>query len=215
MGAKGFDFASPSEIFDEMARLTPIYGGVSYNRLGESGLQWPCPSQDHPGTPILYTQQFNRSNGKAKFSVLQYRPSKEVPDEEYPFVLITGRSLYQYHTGTMTGKVKGLNELKGSEALEIHPEDAAQLGIFDDEVAVITSRRGQVAARARVTESSPKGTVFLTFHFGEVPTNRLTNPTLDPEAKIPELKVCAVRLEKGNENSLQTPVGEQDLDDLY
>ncbi len=215
MGVKGFDFAIPSEIFDEMAKLTPIYGGVSYNRLEESGLQWPCPSQDHPGTPILYTQQFNRSNGKAKFSVLQYRSSKEVPDEEYPFVLITGRSLYQYHTGTMTGKVKGLNELKGSETLEIHPEDAIQLGIFDDEVAVITSRRGQVAARVRVTESSPKGTVFLTFHFSEVPTNRLTSPVLDPEAKIPELKISAVRLKKGDESNLQAAAREQDLDDLY
>jgi formate dehydrogenase alpha subunit len=215
MGEEGFNFTLPSEIFDEMAKLTPIYGGVSHNRLEESGLQWPCPSQDHPGTPILYAQQFNRSNGKAKFSVLHYHPPKEVPDEEYPIVLITGRSLYHYHTGTMTRKVKGLNELKGSEGVEIHPEDANHLGIFDGEVALITSRRGRVAARVRVTESSPKGTVFMTFHFGEVPVNRLTNSALDPEAKIPALKICAVRLEKGNENNLQAAVGEQDLDDLY
>jgi formate dehydrogenase alpha subunit len=215
MGVKGFDFTLPSEIFDEMAKFTPIYGGVSYKRLEESGLQWPCPSPDHPGTPVLYTQQFNRSNGKAKFSVLRYHPPEEAPDEKYPIVLITGRSLYHYHTGTMTRKVKGLNELKGSEVVEIHPEDATLLGIFEGEVALITSRRGQVAARARVTESSPKGTVFLTFHFAEVPTNRLTNPALDPEAKIPELKICSVRLEKGNESDLQAAVGEQDLDDLY
>jgi formate dehydrogenase alpha subunit len=215
MGVKGFDFSLPSEIFDEMARLTPIYGGISYDRLEENGLQWPCPSQDHPGTPILYTQEFNRSNGKAKFSVLQYHPPQEVPDEEYPLVLITGRNLYHYHTGTMTRKVKGLNELKGSETVEIHPQDATPLGISDGDVTMITSRRGQVAARARVTESSPKGTVFLTFHFDEVPANRLTHLALDPEAKIPELKVSAVRLEKGDENNLQTATGEQDLDDLY
>ena len=215
MGEAGFHFTLPSEIMDEIARLTPIYGGISHTRLAERGLQWPCPSSDHLGTPILYTQQFGRSNGKAKFSALKYHPPVEEPDEEYPLVLITGRNLYHYHTGTMTRKVKGLNEMRGSEFVEIHPQDAAEREMVDGEVARIVSRRGQVAARIKVTENSPRGAVFLTFHFSEVPTNSLTNPALDSEAKIPELKSCAVRLEKGDEGDLQAAGGEQDLDDLY
>jgi len=194
MGAKGFDFENPSQIMDEIARLTPSYGGISYSRIEDGGLQWPCPTAEHPGTPILHTQQFTR--GKGHFVSLEYKPPMEVPDDEYPLVLTTKRSLYHYHTGTMTRRVKGLSTILGEELVEINPVDASALDISDGEVVKVTSRRGEVVAKAWVTEVTPAGVVSMDFHFGESPANMLTNPALDPVAKIPELKVCAVRVEK-------------------
>jgi len=194
MGAEGFDFDHPSQVTDEIARLTPSYGGISYRRLDSGGLQWPCPTREHPGTPILHTERFAR--GKGRFIPLKYRPPLELPDEEYPLILTTERSLYQYHTGTMTRKVSGLNVLKGEELVEINPEDAKKLGIAEGDRVKVASRRGGVVARAKVTEASPPGVISMTFHFTETRTNLLTNPGLDPVAKIPELKVCAVRVEK-------------------
>jgi len=189
---KGFDFKHPSDIMDEIASLTPSYAGISYKRLEKGGLQWPCPTKDHPGTPILHSQQFTR--GKGRFLPLEYKPPMELPDRKYPLVLTTGRSLYHFHTGTMTRKVEGLNILKG-EGIEINPHDAKALGVKDGETVKVISRRGEVKARARVTEASPVGVVFMTFHFAESPANMLTNPAVDPVAKIPEYKVCAVRIE--------------------
>jgi len=194
LGGDGFDFNHPSEIMDEIAKLTPSYGGISYRRLEDGGLQWPCPDQRHPGTPILHTEQFTR--GKGRFMPLEYKPSLEKPDSEYPLLLTTGRVLYQFHTGTMTRKVNGLNILRGEELVEMNPADTTALGITDGEAVRVTSRRGQVTAKAKVTEDCPPGVVFMTFHFAESATNLLTNPALDPLAKIPELKVCAVRVEK-------------------
>jgi formate dehydrogenase alpha subunit len=193
MGAKGFNFAHPSEIMDEIASLTPSYGGISYKRLEKGGLQWPCPTKDHPGTPILHTRKFTR--GKGKFIPLEYKPPMELPDKKYPLVLTTGRSLYHFHTGTMTRRVEGLNILKG-ESIEINPADAKALGVKDGEKVKVSSRRGEVLAKAKVTETSPAGVVFMTFHFAESPANMLTNPVVDPVAKIPEYKVCAVRVER-------------------
>ncbi|MCX6011581.1 MAG: formate dehydrogenase subunit alpha [Chloroflexi bacterium] len=194
MGGKGFDFKNVSQIMEEIASLTPSYGGISYKRLEKSGLQWPCPTPEHPGTPILHTQQFTR--GKGQFIPLEYKPPMELPDKQYPLVLTTGRSLYHFHTGTMTRKVAGLNVLKKEGEVEINPADAAKLGIADGDRVKVASRRGEVVAKANVTEVSPAGVVFMTFHFAESPANRLTNPALDPVAKIPEYKVCAVRVEK-------------------
>ena len=194
MGGKGFDFEHPSQIMDEIVSLTPSYGGISYNRLEDGSLQWPCPTQEHPGTPILHTQQFTR--GKGRFMPLEYKPPMELPDDEYPLILTTERSLYHYHTGTMTRKVKGLNIIRGEELVEINPSDASALDIADGEMVKVTSRRGEVVTKARVTDASPVGVVTMDFHFAEGPTNVLTNPALDPVAKIPELKVCAVRVEK-------------------
>ena len=191
---KGFDFARPSQIMDEIARLTPSYGGISYRRLEKGGLQWPCPTKDHAGTPILHTEQFTR--GKGQFIPLKFKPSMELPDDDYPLMLTTGRSLLHFHTGTMTRKVKGLNILRSEELVEINPRDASALGIADGERVRVVSRRGAVVAKVRVTDASPVGVVFMTFHFAESPTNQLTNPALDPVAKIPEYKVCAVRIEK-------------------
>jgi formate dehydrogenase alpha subunit len=194
MGAKGFDFGSPAEIMEEITRLTPSYGGITYERIEECGLQWPCPTLEHPGTPILHTEIFSR--GKGHFVPLEYRPPVELPDNEYPLTLTTNRSLFQYHTGTMTRKVKGLNVFRGEELMKINPYDADELGIEDGDMVEVTSRRGTVTVRADVTEATQKGIVAMTFHFVETPTNELTNPALDPVAKIPEYKVAAVRVRK-------------------
>jgi len=194
MGGKGFDFSHPSQIMEEIARLTPIYGGISYERLEEGGLQWPCPGQEHPGTPILHTKQFTR--GKGQFTPLEYKPPKELPDDDYPLLLTTGRKLYHFHTGTLTRKVKGLNILSSEELVEINPKDASVLGIADGDEIKVISRRGEVVAKANVTEVSPAGVISMTFHFAQSPTNVLTNPALDPASKMPELKVCAVKIEK-------------------
>jgi formate dehydrogenase alpha subunit len=193
MGAKGFAFKQPSQIMDEIARLAPSYGGISFGRLEKGGLQWPCPTRQHPGTPILHTKLFTR--GKGRFIPLEYRPPAELPDKNYPLVLSTGRCLYHYHT-SMTHKVKGLNVLRGEELVQINPKDAHTLRIADGDRIKVTSRRGQVTARARVTEVTPAGAIWMTFHFAESPTNVLTNPVLDPAVKTPEYKVCAVRVEK-------------------
>ena len=194
MDGKGFSFKNPSQIMDEIARLTPSYGGISYRRLEKGGLQWPCPTKEHPGTPVLHTELFTR--GKGQFMPLEYKPSIESPDEDYPLVLTTGRSLFHFHTGTMSRKVKGLNVFRGEELVEINPQDASALGIADGDRVKVVSRRGAVTAKAKVTDVSPAGVIFMTFHFAESPTNQLTSPALDPVAKIPEFKVCAVRIEK-------------------
>ena len=156
MGKKGFDYTHASQIMEEIAGLTPSYGGISFERLEkEGGLQWPCPTPEHPGTPILHSKQFTR--GRGQFVPLEYKPPMELPDNEYPLVLTTERSLYQYHTGTMSRKVAGLNILKSEELVEINPEDASALGIADGDMVKITSRRGEVTAKAKVTECSPLG----------------------------------------------------------
>ena len=194
MGCNGFDYTHPSQIWDEIACLTPSMAGITYDRLEQGGLQWPCPTPQHPGTPILHTRIFTR--GKGKLMPLSYRPAAELPDSEYPLILITGRALYHYHTRTMTGKVKGLNQLLGEEWVEINPEDASKLGIADKDTVTVYSRRGKVTARAKVTTDSPTGSVYMNFHFPESPTNALTNTACDPVSKTPELKFCAVRVEK-------------------
>jgi len=194
MGGKGFDFEGPSQIMEEISRLTPSYGGISFERLEDGGIQWPCPTKDHPGTPILHTEKFTR--GKGKLIPLEYKPPAELPDKEYPLLLTTERSRYHFHTGTMTRKVKGLTALVGEGMVEINPKDASLLAIDDGEMVKVTSRRGAVMAKAKVTEVSPVKVVTMNFHFAESPTNQLTNPALDPVAKIPEFKVCAVRVEK-------------------
>jgi formate dehydrogenase alpha subunit len=194
MEAIGFNFENSSQIMEEIASLTPAYGGISHARLEKGGLQWPCPTEDHPGTSILHSGMFTR--GRGHFVPLQYKPSAELPDREYPLLLTTGRRLYHWHTGTMTRRVKGLNDLLGEGTIEINPEDAKSRGITDGEMVKVTSRRGQISARATVTEVSPPGVVFMNFHFAESPTNVLTNPVLDPVSKIPEYKVAAVRVEK-------------------
>jgi len=184
----------PRDIMKEISRLTPIYGGINYPRVGQGGLQWPCWSLNHPGTKFLYEKEFFR--GRAKFHRVDYRTGEEEPDGEYPYVLITGRRLYHYHTGTMTRKVDGLNLLLPEGALQINPEDAMRLKVRDGDTVRVVSRRGEVTAKVQVTKRVPTGVVFASFHFHEVLINELTSSRRDREAKIPELKKCAVRIEK-------------------
>lgn len=194
LGARGFNFSHPLQIMEEIASLTPSYGGISYGRLDKESLQWPCPTTEHPGTCILHTTMFAR--GRGKFMPLDYKPSAELPDAQYPLILTTERSLYHYHTGTMTRKVAGLNTLRKEELVEMNPRDATAYGISDGDMVRVTSRRGVVEAKTKVTEASPPGVITMTFHFSESPTNAVTSRALDPVAKIPELKVCAVKVEK-------------------
>jgi len=195
MGATGFDYESSEQIFEEIAKLTPSYGGISYARIEDAGLQWPCPTADHAGTPYLHKEKFALPSGKGKFMPLKYKESAELPDEEYPYLLTTDRNLFHYHTSTMTMRVEGLKELGDRERLKIHPDDAAKLGIADAQKVKVISRRGQVEVDAQVTDVCPPGVVSMTFHFADVRTNLLTNNAIDPVAKIPETKVCAVRIE--------------------
>ena len=194
MNKPGFEYSGPAQIMREIAGLTPSYGGISYERLENGGLQWPCPTAEHPGTSILHTLSFNR--GKGKFMPLSYRPPMELPDAQYPLLLTTERSLFQYHTGTMTRKVKGLNKYRGEELVEMNPRDAERLGIAEGDIVTVNSRRGEVSARAKLSTASPEGLVMMDFHFGESPTNAVTSTHLDPIAKIPEFKVAAVKVER-------------------
>ncbi len=194
MGARGFEYRNSSEIMTEINKLAPIYGGITHQRLDKGGLQWPCPNTDHPGTPILHVNTFTR--GKGRFMPLAYKPPAEMPDAAYPLTLTTGRSLYQYHTGTMTRKVKGLNELLNENLLEINPVDAEKLHVVNGEMVKVSSRRGTIRAKTKITDVSPAGVVYMNFHFAESAANILTNAAVDPVSKIPEFKVCAVKVEK-------------------
>jgi predicted molibdopterin-dependent oxidoreductase YjgC len=192
MGA-GWHYDSPEEIFAELRSVTPQYAGMTYPRLDHGGLQWPCPTEDHPGTPVLHTERFTR--GKGLFCAVEYKPPAEEPDDEFPLILSTGRSLFHWHGGTMSRRSPGLDAIAPVAEVEIHPIDAANLGIADDSPVRVTSRRGSVVALAHLTRRSPIGTIFMTFHYAEAATNLLTLDAVDPTAKIPEYKVCAVRVE--------------------
>jgi formate dehydrogenase alpha subunit len=195
-GAQGWDYTHPSEIMDEIAAVTPIYGGMRYDRLEGDGLQWPCPNFDHPGTAILHVGKFSR--GRGLFNPVHDQPPPELPDDDYPLILTTGRVLQHWHTGTMTRRVGGLDFLAPEERVEMHPDDAARLDIQDGDWIRVTSRRGAVTARVRVFERPHPGLIFMTFHFAEALGNELTLDKFDPIAKIPEFKVCAVKVEKAD-----------------
>ncbi len=182
-----------SQIQDEIASLTPIYGGITYDRLTHQSLQWPCPDADHPGTPYLHKGRFTR--GLGKFHPVEFIPAKELPDQDYPFLLSTGRILEHFHTGTMSRRSEVLDELVSVGAIEINPADADRLAIADGQNVRVASRRGQIEIAARLTDRVAPATVFLAFHYREAPANRLTIAALDPIAKIPEFKVCAVSIQ--------------------
>ena len=186
-------YSSAKEIFDEVIKVTPSYAGMTYERLEKEGLQWPCPTADHPGTKFLHKDRFSR--GLGLFHAIEYIPPVELPDEEYPLFLSTGRVLYHYHTGTMTTRAQGPSERYPESLVEINPLDAEKLGISEGQMVKVTSRRGTVQAKAQITQKSMPGTIFMNFHFAGAPVNALTNSALDPTGKIPEYKVCAVKLE--------------------
>lgn len=191
----GYDmkYGSSHEIFEEIRRVTPSYAGITWARIEHEGLQWPCPSSDHPGTPILHSSAFTR--GKGLFHATGFTQPAEIADNDYPLLLTTGRLLYHYHTGTMTRKSEGLNERAPECQIEISGKDADKYGLVDGKKATVFSRRGKISARVNVSKMAVPGTVFIPFHFAEEAANRLTNAKLDPVAKIPEFKVCAVRVE--------------------
>jgi formate dehydrogenase alpha subunit len=188
------DYSSPAEVMDEIASLTPIYGGISYGHLGQKGLQWPCPSSDHPGTEILHSEKF--SIGLARFRPVEHLDPIEAPDEDYPFLLTTGRSLYQFHTGTMTRRTSLLEREMPLPFIEVNAKDAAELKIRNGQMIVVESRRGRVTLEAKVTSGIPEGMLFMPFHFHEAPANMLTSQALDPASRIPEMKVSAVRIRR-------------------
>ncbi len=185
------------EIFAEVASLWPGIAGIGYDRLEQDSLQWPCPTQDHPGTPFLFEKAFPlNETGKALFTKVPYVLSNELPDVEYPFVLTTGRELFHYHTGTMTRRSTGLDLVAPEAFVEVNPADARDLGVKDKEMLTVTSRRGTIRVKARVSDIVPPKVVFIPFHYKEAAANRLTSDALDPICKIMEAKVCAVRLER-------------------
>lgn len=188
----GWTFSHPSEIWEEMRRLTPDFAGIDYARLErEGGVHWPCPSFEHPGSPYLFEGSFPR--GRGKFWTLEFGTESELPDDEYPFLLSTGRVLYHWHGGTLSRRSK-LDEIWPEATAEVNPDDAARLGIETGDWLELVSRRGAVQMRAMVTHRSPQGVVFVPFHFVEAAANVLTSDRLDPRAKIPDFKVCAVSI---------------------
>ncbi len=181
-------------IMNEVASITPIYGGISFDRIDSVGLQWPCTDKDHPGTKYLHKGKFTR--GRGKFHPVEFKAPAEDPSDEYPFVLSTGRQLYQFHTGTMTRKSAAINQVSTTGYVEIHIEDAGKLGIADGDRVEVFTRRGKVSTLAKVTKNIERGWLFMPFHFCEGPANMLTIDALDPLAKIPEYKVCAATIQK-------------------
>ena len=190
----GWDYENPAQIMDEVAALTPIYAGVSHERLenGET-FQWPVKDKNHSGTPILHVGQFSR--GLGKFHAIDHVPPAELPDDEYPMLLGTGRVLFHWHGGEMTRRSKGLLEIYPQALIEVNEEDAAKLDLNEKKRVRVSSRRGSIEAEALITDRVPPGMVYANFHFPEASANELTIAALDPIAKIPEYKVCAVKIE--------------------
>jgi predicted molibdopterin-dependent oxidoreductase YjgC len=194
LGFKGFDWEGPQEIFDEACSLMPIWGGLSWERISSGhGVNWPCPSPDHPGTPRLH--ESGPISGRGNFKIVEYRDPAEVISDEYPVWLTTGRRLQAYHSRTQTGRSEGIDYLLAEESLEVNPKDVEKLGLTEGEFATVTSPRGSVKARVKATGRSPEGTVFLSFSFNEVPVNVLTGGGYDPVTQTAELKVIPVRVE--------------------
>jgi formate dehydrogenase alpha subunit len=186
-----FGYKNPEQIMKEIAYLTPIYGGIHYDRLDGYGLQWPCTDRNHPGTAILHQDKFIR--GMGKFHAVEYKPPAESVSAEYPLILTTGRVLEHYHTGSMTRRSDVLNKLSPSGTVDIHPDDALKLGIVDGDIVAIASERGRIEAPVRITDETAPGLAFMAFHWSELPVNTVTNTASDPSAKIPEFKVSAIK----------------------
>jgi predicted molibdopterin-dependent oxidoreductase YjgC len=187
-------YSKPSEIMDEITKVAPIYNGITHHRLEEEDLRWPCTSSTHEGTRILHKDRFSR--GKGLFQSIEYRPPAETPDQNYPYILTTGRKLFHWHTGTMTRRSETLTDQLNEAYVEINNTDAKNLGITSDDIVQVSSRRGDIRLNAEATDRIKQGVVFIPFHFAEAAANKLTNNALDPIAKIPEFKVCAVKIEK-------------------
>jgi formate dehydrogenase alpha subunit len=196
MGKPLGNYKTESDIWDEIAKTAPIFSGISYDRLEHHGIQWPCPHKDHPGTATLFLEKFNTPNGLGKLHPVDYAEQTERANAKYPFVLNTGRILYQYHSSTMSRRNKSLNDFANEAYLLMHPEDAEKYGFHEGDMVKITSRRGQIETAVRISEEVLQGELFMPFHFSEAPVNRLTRDELDPYSKIAPFKISAVRVEK-------------------
>ena len=194
MGIPGFDYESAKDVFNELCALSPIYAGLDWERIDGGEYQWPVPSKDHPGTPILHQGVFE--NGRGIFKLIRYRDPAEVISDEFPVWLTTGRRLPNYHTRTQTGRSSGIDYLAPGERLEIHPEDVAEWGLEDGAWAKMTSARGCMMIKVEANSRSPRGTVFTSFSFNDAPVNVLTGGGYDPITDTAELKVCPVRVER-------------------
>jgi len=183
-----------NEVFDEMASLTPSYGGMSFDRIDEEGLQWPCPTPDHPGTEFLHEGRFTR--GLGVFHEIDFREAAELPDEQYPFILSTGRTLYNYNIGNMTQESDAIRQKQSKNFVEMHKSDAQQLGVVDGGSVIVSTRRGEVTVRAVVGERTRPGALWMPFHFVDQPTNRLTNDAFDNITRTAEYKVCAATVKQ-------------------
>ena len=189
------NYESPTDVLKEINALTPSYAGITYERLLKGhGLHWPCLNEEHPGTPFLHKDKFGK--GKGTFMPCEFKPVAEMPDEEYNFMLTTGRIYYHFHTGTMTRRISILDREAPEALVEINPEDAKKLGIKNNDQVELTTRRGSIKLKAEITKRVPQNVVFSTFHFHEASVNILTNPAYDPVAKIPEYKGCAVKVRR-------------------
>jgi formate dehydrogenase major subunit/formate dehydrogenase alpha subunit len=195
LGADWPEYGSAEEVWDEFADLAPLWSGIRYDRIEEVGLQWPCTDRDHPGSPYLHSPSPSRPNGKGKFYPVEYQPPIEQPDSEYPLVLSTGRTLYHYNSATMTMREKGVTQKQEDPFFEIHAEDARALGIADGDWARLVSRRGELEARASITERVYPGLVWMALHFAQAKVNWLTHDVGDPLIGTPEYKTSAVRVE--------------------
>ena len=189
----GFEFESARDVFNELCSVSPIYAGLDWDRIEHGKYQWPVPDKDHPGTPVLHEGEFK--NGRGIFRVINYRDPAEVVDEEFPVWLTTGRRLQAYHTRTQTGRAQGIDYLLNEESLEIHPDDLTDWKLSDGGWANLSSRRGSIRIRTRASDMSPRGTVFCSFSFSDVPVNILTGSGYDPVTETAELKVCPVSIE--------------------
>lgn len=187
-------YASAEEVFREFGQVWPALAGITYARLEHGGIHWPCPASDHPGTPFLYKDGFPK--GKVQFVPVAFTPPAEMADSEYPFVLTTGRNLFQYHSGSMTRKVRPIEDHAGEPYVELNPADGRRHGIANGEKIRVISRRGEIEIRARLTKRVSEGAVFIPMHYREAAANMLTIDALDPKVKIPEFKVCAVKIER-------------------
>jgi predicted molibdopterin-dependent oxidoreductase YjgC len=187
-------YAHPSAIWDELARLAPPLAGIDYGRIEGTGLQWPCPTKDHPGTPYLHAGRFTR--GRGHFHAIRFRPPAEAPDADYPLLLSTGRTLYHYNVGNMTRKTEAIDQKQHENFVEVHAEDAGQIGVRDGEMIRVSTRRGALTVRAAVGEKVRPGALWMPFHFVETPTNNLTNDAFDNVTCTAEYKCCAARIEK-------------------
>ena len=187
------EYDSPAQVLQEFGRLWPALGGITYDRINTTGLAWPCPTNDHPGTEFLYNDGFPK--GKVPFVTVPFKLPAEQTSDDYPYVLTTGRNLFQYHSGSMTRRVDTIEKHAGEAYVELNPTDGHKLGIQNGDMIRVQSRRGMVEIKARISQRVTEGVIFIPMHYREAAANIITNDALDPVVKIPELKVCAVRIE--------------------